>query len=163
MKLVRFEAEGKARLGMLANGRAVDLEAGRIALQRTGRNDWPRPFIEGVHDAMRRGGWTLDEIRSLAEAVIDRIDRDASLQDGPERIAFDLDGVRLLNPMPGQNRIFTCRGLNPNTLWTQSVFAIPVYPTGDMASRNRLIGPRDPIELSPYPAGFDHESLEPPS
>ena len=163
MKLLRFEAEGEARLGVLADGRAVDVEAGRVALRRDGRSDWPQPFIEGVHDAMRRGAWTLDEMRSLADAVIARIDTDAALQDGPERIAFDFDDVRLLNPMPGQNRIFTCRGLNPNTLWTQNVYAIPVYPTGDMASRNRLIGPRDPIELSPYPAGFDHEALAPPS
>jgi hypothetical protein len=162
LKLIRFRANGEARLGALVDGLAVDLEAGRTRLRQNGRQDWPLPLIEGWHDAMRRGGWTVEAIRALADATVARVKAEAEWIEGPDRVAFDVDAVRLLNPMPAQNRIFTCRGLNPNTLWTQAVYTLPVYPTGDLASRNRLIGPRDPIELSPYPRGFDHAAVEPP-
>jgi 2-keto-4-pentenoate hydratase/2-oxohepta-3-ene-1,7-dioic acid hydratase in catechol pathway len=162
LKLLRFEIEETPRLGVLWDDTAVDLEAGRIALQHDGDADWPGPLLEGFHDVFRLGGWTPDHLRRLTEALVARMDTDSSLTSGPGRIAFSLDEVRLLNPLPAHSRIFTCRGLNPNTTWTQYTYALPVYPTGDMATRNRLIGPHDPIVLDPFPPGLDASTWEPP-
>jgi 2-keto-4-pentenoate hydratase/2-oxohepta-3-ene-1,7-dioic acid hydratase in catechol pathway len=156
LKLLRFEADGAKRIGFLHRGRAIDLEAGRRALaEENPACPWDVPLQGGIHDIMRRGGWTLDNLRALADAVLE--------SEPSGLVDFDVNDIRFLNPVPGHSRIFTCRGLNPNTLWTQHVFALPAYPTFDLATRTGLIGPHDPTVLGPYPPGYEYENQAPPS
>ena len=158
MKILRFEADEKTRLGVFLDGRVYDLEAGRLALVRSGDAVFRdrEPLWGGLQDVLRNGGWSFDDLRALADLVVRLADQEPGLAaPGPGRVVFSEEEIQYRNPFPEHNRLITCRGLNPNTLRTQSTWDLPAYPTGDLRTRHRLIGHTEPYVLDPDPPGFD--------
>ena len=148
MRLLRFQVDEEVKIGSLIGTRVIDLEKGRQLLSESGDNRFRELEVlrGGFQHILLHYGWTFSLLRSLEDSIRELVIHDNSLEESTELFYKEKDIV-YKSLFPDHNRILTCRGLNPNTLRTQSAFRLPVIPVGDWRSRNKLIAHKEPFIL----------------
>ena len=148
MRLLRFQVDEEVKIGSLIGTRVIDLEKGRQLLSESGDNRFDELEVlrGGFQHILLHYGWTFSLLRSLEDSIRELVIHDNSLEESTELFYKEKDIV-YKSLFPDHNRILTCRGLNPNTLRTQSAFRLPVIPVGDWRSRNKLIAHKEPFIL----------------
>jgi 2-keto-4-pentenoate hydratase/2-oxohepta-3-ene-1,7-dioic acid hydratase in catechol pathway len=133
MRLLTYDGDGTARLGLLLTDRVVDAAD---AASLVGMDSLP----EGMLAFIEQGAPALERARQVIDAL-------SSDDDALARCSRPLAGVRLLAPIPRPRRNIVCVGLNyaQHAAESRVTEGLPEHPVYFTKPPTTVIGPEAPI------------------
>lgn len=156
MRLLTFVVEGRSRVGLEVDGKAIDLAAAYEAVparEKAGPSTLPDDMLGFL--------WGGDLAMAAARQVEERARKAHAAGEpvlGPagQRVEYPVGAVRISAPIPRPGKII-CLGLNYADHAAETGHPKPPAPILFAKYANSVIGPGDPIVLPPASSEVDYE------